>query len=64
MDALLNYNQLSEKLGVSKRTVEFWVSAKKIPFIKLGERNSSVRFALSEVENWLQSKRVNPLCLQ
>jgi excisionase family DNA binding protein len=64
MEQLLNYNQLSERLGVSRRTVEFWVSARKIPFIKLGEKNSSVRFALNEVENWLRSKRVNPICLQ
>lgn len=64
MDTLLNYNQLAERLGVSRRTVEYWVSARKIPFIKLGEKKSAVRFASNEIDHWIDTKKVNPLCLQ
>ena len=33
---LLNTADVAAMLGVSKRTVEKWVSQKRIPFVKLG----------------------------
>jgi excisionase family DNA binding protein len=55
-DGLLNKHQLAVKLGVSKRTVDAWMRAKRLPFIKVGK---SVRFHWPDVLQKLQTLRVN-----
>lgn len=64
MENYLTYKEVAEMLKYSKRTVEYWVSANKIPFIKIGNNNSGVRFARSEVEKWIESRKVKPSCLR
>jgi len=55
-DGLLNKRQVAVKLGVSKRTVDMWMRAKRLPYVKLGK---SVRFYWPDVLEKLQAFRVN-----
>lgn len=60
MEQLLNYNQLSELVNVPVKTLQYWVHAGYITYMKLGEgRKGTVRFLLSDVINWLNTRRVN-----
>lgn len=43
------------RLGVGRRTVERWVGNHEIPFFRVGRL---VRFDVTEVEDWLQARRV------
>ena len=52
---LIEIDELSVMLGVSKNTLYDWCAVKKIPHIKLGK---FLRFNASEIESWLQAKRV------
>ena len=52
---LIEIDELSAMLGVSKNTLYDWCAVKKIPHIKLGK---FLRFNVDEIEAWLQSKRV------
>lgn len=48
--------ELAESLGLAEQTVYHWVSQRKLPFYKLGK---SVRFAMPEIQEWLQKRRVS-----
>jgi len=48
MERLVNYEQLAEILGLSANTLRVWVSARKIPFTKIG---GAVRFTSEQVES-------------
>jgi len=50
---LVNARFLSEELGVAEGTIYQWVMQRRIPHIKLGK---SVRFDMSEIRGWVQSK--------
>jgi excisionase family DNA binding protein len=53
--------ELAEFLGVSPRTVDNYVSARRIPFIKLGPR--LVRFRLADVERALKRYTISEVSL-
>lgn len=53
---LLNYNQLAEYLSISPTTLRIWVSAKKIPYIKV---NGAVRFSVNKIDQWLESQVID-----
>ncbi len=55
LDQLLTYEQLSQWLGLSVRTLEKYVHRSEIPFVKL---KRSVRFRIHDIEIWLQSKTI------
>ena len=57
MERLLNINELAQMLGVEQSTIYAWTHQKTIPFIKIGKL---VRFRLSDVESWLETKMVKP----
>ncbi|MDA8215114.1 MAG: helix-turn-helix domain-containing protein [Nitrospiraceae bacterium] len=57
MERLLSIEEMAEILGVKVSTLYAMTHYKKIPFFKLGKL---VRFRLSDVESWLQSKMVKP----
>lgn len=73
MDTLLNYNQISELieprvtytqlsaiLNVPVKTLQYWVHAGYMPCEKLGNgRKGLVRFRVSDVTNWLNTRRIN-----
>jgi excisionase family DNA binding protein len=53
----LNVKETSEYLNVSLHTIRKWVSQKRIPFVKLGDR---IIFKLSDLEDHLENNLVKP----
>lgn len=53
----INAEELSVYLGVSKTTVYYWVSQKKIPYIK----RARLRFDLKDIDKWMAEKKVKEL---
>ena len=47
---LIAIDDLSEWLGVSKKTIRDWVYKRKIPFKKVG---NLIRFQTSEIRLWI-----------
>jgi len=56
MDNLLNIDEISEVLKLSKATLYQYVRSKKIPHIKIGSR---VLFSLSDIKNWDKERKEN-----
>jgi len=50
--------QLGEYLGISVRTIRYWITMRKIPYFKMGRH---VRFDLKEVEAWSKERRVKEI---
>lgn len=50
-DAILNINELSKLIGLTKPTIYGHVHRKTIPFIKKGKM---LRFSKNDILNWLQ----------
>ncbi|NTV28733.1 MAG: helix-turn-helix domain-containing protein [Candidatus Omnitrophica bacterium] len=48
---LMNLEEVSELLGVSKHTIYSWVFEKRIPYIKVGRL---LRFSRRETDAWLK----------
>jgi excisionase family DNA binding protein len=55
MERLLTAGELGELLGFSAGTIVDWAEAGSVPAFKLGGR---LRFRLSEVEVWLEDRRL------
>lgn len=53
----INAEELSDYLGVSKTTIYYWVSQKKIPYIK----RARLRFDIREIDKWMAEKKVKEL---
>ena len=54
-ERLLTARELGELLGFAAGTIVDWAEAGRIPAFKVGGR---LRFRLSEVEAWLEGRRV------
>ena len=52
---LININELSEYIGLSKNTIYCWVSQRRIPFVKLGRLT---KFDLQKIEEWIEENSV------
>lgn len=52
-DRLLSPNEVADALHVSRRTVDRMIRDGRIPAIKLGEKNSSVRIDPVELLAWI-----------
>lgn len=55
MERLLTARELGEILGFQAGTIVDWAAVGKVPAFNIGGR---LRFRLSEVEDWLEAKRV------
>jgi excisionase family DNA binding protein len=53
-ERLLTARELGQLLGFSAATIVDWAEAGRVPAFKIGGR---LRFRLSEVESWLETKR-------
>lgn len=53
-DRLLTAREVAELLGFAPGTIVDWAERDELPHFKLGGR---LRFRLSEVETWLETKR-------
>lgn len=49
-------NEVTEHLGCSRDTLCFWIKNKGLPAVKIGR---TWRLKLSEVDDWLNSFRIN-----
>lgn len=56
MDRLLKIKELASMTGLHEVTLRQWTSQGKIPFVRLSKR--AVRYPLSKVEEWINSKEV------
>jgi excisionase family DNA binding protein len=57
MEKLLSITEAAERLGVSRHTLNGWVSKRKISFIKLGRRTL---FNPSDLEKLIKANTVEP----
>ncbi len=57
MERLLDIEELSEILGVTKATIYSWTSQNKIPHIKLSRR--LLKFRKGEIMEWIKQKSVS-----
>ena len=59
-DALLDYDQAAELLGVAVRTLQRWVRERHIDYVKLPQRGawSGVRFSRAHLQLWIERHRV------
>ena len=54
---LLTTQEIAEYINISHRTVESWVSKRKIPFVKVGRLT---RFRIDQIEEWIENKKIKP----
>lgn len=52
---MLNIHELAKELNLSESGLYQMVSQRKIPFLKIGR---SIRFDSSEIQKWLENKKV------
>ena len=57
---LLSIGEAADILGVKVETIYSWVHTKQIPYYKIGRL---LKFKWRELEEWIQSKRVEVLDL-
>lgn len=55
-ERLVTASELADMLGFAAGTIVDWAEAGTIPAFKLGGR---LRFRLSEIESWLEERRLN-----
>ncbi len=48
---LIDINELSEYIGMSRNTIYSWVSQRKIPFVKCGRLT---KFDLQRIDEWIE----------
>jgi len=56
MGKLLTVEEIAEYLSLKPSTIYQWTHQGFIPHVKLGNR---VRFKVSQIEKWLESRTVN-----
>jgi PTS system nitrogen regulatory IIA component len=56
-EPLLTARELADLLGFAAGTIVDWAERGEIPAFKVGGR---LRFRLSEIEEWLESRRLCP----
>jgi excisionase family DNA binding protein len=56
MNSLLTINDVSEKLGVTPRTVRYWIEKGYISFIKLP--SGALRMKEENLERWVEKREV------
>lgn len=52
-EGLWGYREVAEYLKVSPKTVRKWASEKRLPVVKVGNRN---RFRRSDIDRWLDER--------
>jgi excisionase family DNA binding protein len=57
MERLLNIDELSDMLGVTKATIYSWTSQNKIPHIKLSKR--LLKFREGDIVEWISKRSFN-----
>ena len=60
-EKLLTVSELSEWLNLSIKTIYRLTARKEIPFYRLGTGKKGIRFKVSEILEWLKSKKEEPV---
>jgi excisionase family DNA binding protein len=60
MMALLTIKEVASRLSLSVNTIRRWVLEDRIAYIKLGEKNSSIRFEEKDIDALIESGRRGP----
>lgn len=55
---MIGPKELARRCGVPMGTVYWWISTKRVPFVRLGRRQ--VRFEVDAIERWIESRRQVP----
>lgn len=55
METYFTVEELAKYLQFAEKTIYKWVINQEIPFIKI---NQTIRFKLSDIEKWLEDKKV------
>jgi excisionase family DNA binding protein len=58
MEQLLTIQEAAALLCLAPKTIYQYTSAKKIPFIKMG---NAIRFRASDLEAWIKKHHVEPI---
>jgi excisionase family DNA binding protein len=58
--ALLTIKEVASRLSLSVNTIRRWVLEDRIAYIKLGEKNSSIRFEEKDIDALIESGRRGP----
>jgi excisionase family DNA binding protein len=58
--ALLTIKEVANRLSLSVNTIRRWVLEDRIVYIKLGEKNSSIRFEEKDIDALIESGRRGP----
>jgi excisionase family DNA binding protein len=58
--ALLTIKEVASRLSLSVNTIRRWVLEDRINYIKLGEKNSSIRFEEKDIDALIESGRRGP----
>jgi len=58
LDRYIGVDELAQYLGVKKRTAYHLVETMQIPHYRIGRL---IRFKLSEVEEWMATKKIEPM---
>jgi excisionase family DNA binding protein len=53
MEKLLKITELAELLNINKFALYNMVYANKIPYVKIGKTNRSIRFDIKKINAWL-----------
>lgn len=57
MPDLIGYPAAAAKLGITVSALRVWVHRGQVPHVRLGRR--SVRFDPSELDRWIESRKVD-----
>jgi len=58
MSPLMSIDEAAEFLGLKKSTLYKYISARKMPFLKVGSR---VLFSREKLEEWISSHIIEPI---
>jgi len=56
---LLDIDEASEYLGITKNTLYGMTSQRRIPFVKIGGK--MLRFDVQDLDRWIEKKKIVPL---
>jgi len=61
LDKYITVSELAERLNLSIKTIYRLTARKEIPFYRLGTGKKGIRFKVSEILEWLKSKKEEPV---
>jgi len=60
IERLLTVPELAEWLNISVKTIYRMTARREIPFYRLGSGKKGIRFKLTEILKWLETRKEHP----